>query len=81
MSTGLISEMNSETIDDAICDLLREHGPDGHIDGHEEITAYVLRLLVDERSRCAAIANAHPGACQSGCDTGREIAAEIVEHS
>lgn len=30
-----------------------------------------------EREACAKIAEAHPGECQTGCDTGVEIAASI----
>jgi hypothetical protein len=35
----------AEEIDDRIRSILVEHGPDGHIDGHEELTAYVVGLL------------------------------------
>jgi hypothetical protein len=31
-----------------------------------------------ERRECAKIAKAHPGACQTGCETGEEIAAVIL---
>jgi hypothetical protein len=33
------------TVDAAICDLMTEHGPDGHIDGHEEIVNYLMAML------------------------------------
>lgn len=38
-----------ERIDDAVCSLLHHYGPDGHIDGHEEITAYICGLIQAER--------------------------------
>jgi len=34
-----------EEIDDAIFEIMREHGPDGHVDGHEIITKYICVLL------------------------------------
>lgn len=44
-------------IDDAICDILRDHGPDGHIDGHHLLTRYVADSVNTERERCARIAH------------------------
>jgi hypothetical protein len=34
-----------EEIRKAVCDLLHEYGPDGHVDGNEEITDYIVSLL------------------------------------
>lgn len=39
----------------------------------------VVKAVAAERERCAKIAEAHPGACQQGCEAGEEIAAEIRE--
>lgn len=35
--------------------------------------------ILAERERCAQIAESHPGACQTGCETGEEIAERIRE--
>lgn len=37
--------MNRVAIDKAIVALMIEHGPDGHCDGHERITDYVVSLV------------------------------------
>lgn len=54
-----MSPRTAEAIDDDICELLRQHSGDRHIDGHEEICAYVLDLLATERAACANTAAAH----------------------
>lgn len=41
----MTSHIDKETIDNAICDLLRVYGPDGHIDGSEKIAEFVFNLL------------------------------------
>ncbi len=46
-----------EIVDDEICDLMIKHGPDGHIDGHDLITDYAMRLVAAEREACAKIAD------------------------
>jgi hypothetical protein len=42
-----------DEIDDEVCAIMMTHGPDGHIDGHEELTEMVIRriakALQDER--------------------------------
>lgn len=40
--------MNREDIEDAVSDILIEHGPDGHCDGYKEITDYIM-TIVDPR--------------------------------
>ena len=45
-----------EQIDDEVCALLYHFGPDRHIDGHEEIAAYICGLISAERERCVKIA-------------------------
>ena len=37
--------MTKEEIDNVICWILRNDGPDGHIDGHDTITSFILALL------------------------------------
>lgn len=37
--------MTIKEIDDLIIEILVNDGPDGHIDGHEIITAFVVELL------------------------------------
>lgn len=37
--------MTTEEIDDLIVDIMIEDGPDGHCDGHEIITAFIVELL------------------------------------
>ncbi len=37
--------MKIEEIDDVICDILMNDGPDGHVDGHEAITRFIDALL------------------------------------
>lgn len=38
-------KMNTRKIDDKVTELLIEFGPDGHCDGHEKITEYVVSLV------------------------------------
>jgi hypothetical protein len=38
-------EEQIKEIDNKIVDLLRNHGPDGHCDGHEMIAEYIISLL------------------------------------
>ena len=37
--------MTTEEIDDLVADIMIEDGPDGHCDGHEIITAFIVELL------------------------------------
>ncbi len=37
--------MNTEEIDDLVVDIMIEDGPDGHCDGHEIITDFIVALL------------------------------------
>jgi hypothetical protein len=37
--------MDRNTIDEIVAGLMVEHGPDGHIDGHEIITDFIVDLL------------------------------------
>jgi hypothetical protein len=37
--------MTTEEIDDLVSDIMIEDGPDGHCDGHEIITEFILELL------------------------------------
>lgn len=39
--------MTIKEIDDLIIEILVNDGPDGHIDGHEIITAFIVELLKD----------------------------------
>lgn len=41
--------MNKDEIDNIICDILQKDGPDGHIDGHEVVTSFILALM-DKRA-------------------------------
>lgn len=49
--------MNREQIDDAICDILMKDGPDGHVDGHDKITDFIMEQLAAERERSAKLAD------------------------
>lgn len=40
--------MDYDEIDEEVCALMREHGPDGHIDGHDMLTEMVLRRVSEE---------------------------------
>jgi hypothetical protein len=40
--------MEKDEIDDVVCEILYQDGPDRHIDGHEVITSFILALLADE---------------------------------
>ncbi len=40
--------MNREEIDDLVSDIMIEDGPDGHCDGHEIITDFIVALLASE---------------------------------
>lgn len=42
--------MEKQEIDDIICEILVNDGPDGHVDGHEIITDFIMALLKDEGS-------------------------------
>jgi len=44
-----------EGIDDNVCELMMDHGPDGRVDGHDIIAEMVLRRVLEERERCAKI--------------------------
>jgi hypothetical protein len=37
--------MNAEEIDYLVADIMIEDGPDGHCDGHEIITGFIVALL------------------------------------
>lgn len=73
-------------IDDEVCSLLYRFGPDRHIDGHEEITAYVCGMISAEREACAKVADAvaeqaHIGydpAMRDGIETGAEDIASAI---
>lgn len=47
--------MMEDQIDDAVCEIMQEHGPDGHVDGHEVLTAFVMKCIAAERERCKRI--------------------------
>ena len=38
-------------IEREVCDVLRDHGPDGHVDGYAQLTDLVLRYVAAERER------------------------------
>jgi hypothetical protein len=40
--------VDREWIDDVVCEIMKNDGPDGHIDGHEAITAFIVALLNGE---------------------------------
>ena len=40
--------MTEEEIDNVVCEILVQDGPDGHCDGHEVITAFIKALLNDD---------------------------------
>ena len=37
--------MDYDEIDDVICDIMMKDGPDGHIDGHEKITDFIVSII------------------------------------
>lgn len=79
-----MTEEQIEIIDDSICRILIEHGPDGHCDGHEYLTPYICQLLSAERERCAKIADDDADdidITESGREASRYIAARIREVS
>ena len=39
--------MEYEQIDEVICKILVNDGPDRHVDGHEVITNFIIALLAD----------------------------------
>lgn len=39
-----------EEIDRAVCDIMMDHGPDGHCDGHDKLTDYVVECM-DEAAK------------------------------
>lgn len=39
--------MNREQIDDVICEIMSQDGPDRHVDGHEVITDFIEHLQSD----------------------------------
>ena len=42
--------MEEEEIDDEVCAIMQDHGPDGHVDGHDLLTAMCVRRLSEERA-------------------------------
>ena len=43
--------MEREEIDDEVCQIMMDHGPDGHVEGHDMLTDMVMRRLEYERNR------------------------------
>lgn len=37
--------MNADDLDDVICEIMIKDGPDGHTDGHEVITDFILAVI------------------------------------
>lgn len=46
--------MTEDEIDDEVCRIMVEDGPNGHINGHELLTALVLKCMATEREACKA---------------------------
>ena len=70
--------MNTEQeIDDELCEIMMDHGPDGHIDGHEILTEFVMRCITAERERCAKLCEDSDTSEHE--DTGRFFAELIRE--
>ncbi len=65
-----------EAIDDEICEIMIHHGPDRHVDGHDILTGYAVKLLSAERERCAVIAEDHE--CEECRDYTRGCSGEIA---
>jgi hypothetical protein len=61
-----------------VCDSY-EHGKPGSNTLEPARPAAIELAILAERERCARIAESHPGACQTACDTGAEIAESIRE--
>jgi hypothetical protein len=40
--------MNGKEIDNMVCEIMAQNGPDGHIDGHEMITSFILAVKNNE---------------------------------
>ena len=38
-----------DEIDDIVCDIMRKFGPDGHVDGHDMLTSFIIRLCDEIR--------------------------------
>jgi hypothetical protein len=38
-------DLEREEIDQTVCEIMRRYGPDRHVDGHDYLTDYILRLL------------------------------------
>lgn len=36
-----------DDIDSEVCDIMMEHGPDGHVDGHDVLTDMVVRRIAE----------------------------------
>ena len=65
--------MNTEQeIDDEVCAIMMDHGPDGHVDGHDLLTALVLRRVSVERERCAKVCESPSHEDLAHKDTGSE---------
>ena len=37
--------MTKDEIDDAVCEIMMNDGPDRHVDGHEVLTDFIMALL------------------------------------
>lgn len=63
-----------EELDDEVCAIMLDHGPDGHVDGHDLLTAMVMR-------RIAQAVDAEREACRHEClqvlEESNNIAASI----
>lgn len=54
-SLGKATPHTQEAIEDAMCDLQLEYGPDRHTDGYEELAAFAMGLLESESAMYAAL--------------------------
>lgn len=39
------AKVSREEVEENICEILRKHGPDRHVDGYEKIADYVFEVL------------------------------------
>ncbi len=67
--------LTEDEIDDEICRIMMEHGPDGHVDGHELLTEFVMQRITEvrETDRAGLFLNANQ------CGAFFELITQVLE--
>lgn len=50
-----MTESNRDEIDGKVAHLMIEYGPDGHCDGHDRITDYIMSIISESENEIARL--------------------------